>query len=89
MDDQAFGIADGGQMTEQVQLFDELDGSRLSAPDAKTDQGALSPRHVFVHHMVGGRRGQPGITNPFDSRVVFQKAGHLERIGGMALHAQR
>jgi len=88
MDDQAFCIADIGEMGEQLDAVDHLDADLVAALDAEGEDRARSLGQVLLGECVILVVGQPGIVDPGDGRMLLEKLRDPERVGAVALHAQ-
>jgi hypothetical protein len=88
MDDQAFCIADIGEVGEQLDAVDHLHADLVAALDAKGEDRARALGQVFPGERVILVVGQAGIIHPSDGRVLVEILRDLERIGAVALHAQ-
>ena len=60
VDDQRLGVADIGQMREQLQRLDELHAGLVAALQAEGEDGAGAVRRVFLLQRVVRVAGRPG-----------------------------
>ena len=88
VDDQRLGVADVGQVREQLQPLDEAPAGLEAAPDAEGEDRAGAFGQVALGQCAVGAVRQRRVVDPGDSRVRVQECGHRPRVGDVALHAQ-
>src|SRR6516164_620402 len=88
MQDQAAGVADIGEVREQVHALDQLDPGFVAAFDAESKDRTGTFWQVFSGELVERALLQPGIGDPGDARVVGKELGDTEGILDMAIHTQ-
>ncbi len=89
MDDQRLGVADIGEVREQLQRLDELHAGVVAALQAEGEDSARAERRVLLLQRVVLVAGQARIEDPGDLRMRRQPLGHLLRVVAVALHAER
>ena len=81
MDDEAFGVADVGEVGEELQGFDEFAAGGESAFDAESEDAAGTYGKVFVGI-------EARVFDPLDVLVFLEEMGDGEGVGGVAIHAE-
>ena len=89
MDDQRPGIADIGEMGDDLQAFDEGDPGLVAALDAEGEDRTGALRAEPLLGGVVGMVGKARIFDPVDLRMRLQVLGDGQRVVAVALHAQR
>lgn len=86
---QRLRVAHIRQIADQLEPIHDLLPSLLPALDTKAQHAAKAAREVFLRQRVALMRFQPRIAHPHDMVVFLQPLGERQRVGGMALTAQR
>lgn len=89
MDDQRAGVADVGEVREEIDGLDDLHARLVAALDADGEDRAGALRQVFLRQRAILVRGQPGIGDPGNLRMAVEILGDLLRVLDVALHAER
>ena len=84
---QAAGVADIGEVREQLDTFDELDPGLIALLDPEGEDRAGAFRQVFPGEVVEWVLFQPGIRDPGDARMICELFGNLKGILDMTVHA--
>ncbi|MNZ66269.1 hypothetical protein D3C78_844880 [compost metagenome] len=85
---QRLGVADVHQAHHQLQRIDEARAGRLAALDAERQDRRWFAAGIALGQFMLGVVGQPCIFHPRHLLVGLQVAGDLQRVLGVALHAQ-
>ena len=88
MNGEGFGIAHIGEVTEELQSFDELFAGFSPAMDAKSQDGPGAFGEVFLSNFVIRAAFQAGVGYPGDPGMFLQEFCHFLSIGHMPFHAQ-
>src|SRR5512146_3558535 len=88
MNHQRLRIPDVREQAEKFKGIDKLLARFESALDAKRDQGAGAVGQVLLCEAVVLARGQAGIIDPLNTRVIFEELRYREGIFGVALHPE-
>ena len=86
---QAAGIADIGEVREQLDVFDQLYAGFVTALDPEREDRPGASRQVFAGQAVKWAMLEPRIGNPANPRVLGKKFSHFLGILDMAVHPQR
>ena len=93
MDDEAARVADVGQVGEELQRVDEPPARRatvaVGGAEAEREHRPGPPAEVLARQGVLRMILEPGVGHPGHPRVVAKEPRHAERVGGVALHAER
>ena len=88
MDDQATGVADVGQVREELEAVDKLAAGIVTALDAKAEHGAGALGQVLLGQCVIGTGLEARVLHPFDEAVPFEEFGDGLCVGHVAIHAR-
>src|SRR5262249_36058708 len=88
VDRQALGVADVGQVREQLQAINKRGTGRFSTLDAEAQDAALAPRQILLGPLIRRVLGQAGVVDPRDFGVLLEIPGDRQRVLAVALHAQ-
>ena len=80
MNHQALGVADVGQVREQLDRVDELLAGFQAALDAEADDAAEAFLEVFRGDFVARIVGQAGIGHPGHQRMALEELRDRERV---------
>ena len=75
--DEAAGVADIGEVREELHAFDELDAGLIAALDAKGEDRTRTLWQVFAREVVVRAVREPGIGDPGDAWVDREELGDL------------
>ena len=88
VDGEGLGVADVGQVAEELQGFNELLASFSAAFDAKTEDGPGAFGQEFLASCAIRAAFEAGVSHPGDFGVFLEPFGDLLGIGDMAIDAQ-
>ena len=88
MDHQALGIADIGQVREELQRIDEAASGFQAALDAEGQNAPGAERQIALRQRVIAAGGQSGIVHPGHVIGLLQKLRHGQRVARVRFHAQ-
>ena len=89
MNDQALGIANVGQVREQLHRVDELPARLQAALDAEAHEAAEAFLQILHRQLVARVLRQPRIRHPAYQRMLLQVPRDLQRVLAMLALAQR
>ncbi len=89
MDHQRLGVADIGEMGDQLQAVDEAPAGGAAALDAEADDRASAARQQAPGQRVVGMARQLRMEHPGDGVGFGQEVEHAARVGHVLRHAQR
>src|SRR4051794_9890684 len=87
VDDERLGVADVGEVTAQLQRFDERPATLAPADHAEREHGAWPKGQVSAGTFVVRVVGQARPPNPADCWVTGQRAGDGARVLQVGVHA--
>ncbi len=77
MDNEAFGVADVGQVRDKLQGFDEFPAG-LNAPlDAEAKNSTASSLEILFSQSMAGMVLEAGVVNPGNGRMVRQNSATI------------
>src|SRR5476649_1747718 len=88
MDHQRLGVADIGEMREELQPFDEASACLASALDVEAEDRAGALGQQLLGQRMVGMIGQLGRSDALDGRVGLEEIDHLARILSMPCDTQ-
>ena len=88
MDRERLGVADVGEVAEQLEPLDKLAAGLKAALHAEADEPAEAAGQILLGERVGRAALQAGIVHPGHAVVALEELGDLERVGAAALHAE-
>ena len=89
VDRKRLGIADVGQVAEELQALDELAPALPSSLDAEADQASVAAREDSVGDRLVRARLQTRIVDPGRARMLLEVPGNRECVLGVALDPER
>ena len=89
VDSQRLGVADVGQVGDELEAIDHLAAGVGAALDADAEYAAKSALEVLLCVLVRPVALQPGVRHPADVRALLEVAGEREGVLGVALAAER
>ena len=89
MQDQRAGIADVGEMADDLDALDKRHAGLESTLQPEGEDRARAPGQIFLRQRPVGAGLQAGMGNPAHGGMLFKPLGHRQRIDDLALHAQR
>src|SRR5580704_5648983 len=88
MDHQALGVADIGQVREELESFDEAASSFQASADAKGENASRAAWKVALRQSAIAAGGQSGIVHPGHAIVPLQELRYGQRILRVLRHAK-
>ncbi|KAB8760612.1 hypothetical protein FH972_026604 [Carpinus fangiana] len=88
VDGQTLGVADVGQVGDELEAVDDLRAGGLAALDAKGEHAAEAAGEVLLGQGVRGVRLEAGVRDPRDVLVLLEPLGQGDGVAGVALAAQ-
>src|SRR5262245_23519054 len=88
MDNEAFGIADDGQVRKQLDAVHHLHADLIAALDTEGEYRPGALGQVFLGQRMILVRRQAGVVDPGHGRMLVEVFGNLLGVGAVALHAQ-
>src|ERR1700677_4869670 len=88
MDHEALGVADIGEVREQLNAVDKSASRFPAAADAERKNGAASTGQVLFRERVIGAGSETGILDPGHARVLAQPLGYGQCVLAVLLHAE-
>ena len=89
MDDEGLRVADVGNHRQELHAVRESPAGLVPALDDEGEQAARAQRRVLLAQLVVGGGLQARVVDGLDVRVCLQEVGDRQRVGDVALDAQR
>src|SRR4051812_17876872 len=88
VDYEALGVAEVGEVGEDLDGVDQLRAGVAPSLDAEGDDGALAIGKVLVGELLIRAAGEAGVFHPGDGGVFLEPLGDRERVAAVLLHAE-